>query len=300
LSKVMTMNEAVSRFVHSGDTLFVSGAQHGEPAAAMHEIIRQKIGHLSVICTLVNTVSFMVGEGLVDTMITGYSPQDDRRSQAIIRARANNPSMIYKESSHFGIALALHAGQLGIPFIPTRCLVGSDMMTYNQDIAYTDCPFTGEKLGAVKAVVPDVGIIHVQRCDAEGNAQKWGSLGVDQEGINASKNVIVTTEKIVDSSVIRRDPNRTIIPAFRVNAVVEVHWGAYPMHLAGCYGGDMFGFMTETGGKDAYEEFVEKYIYGVKDWDEFMKRWREKKGEDYFNDLRIKDPIYSEPIITGY
>ena len=300
MSKVMTMKEAISRFVDSGDTLFVSGAQHGEPAAAMHEIIRQRIGHLSVICALVNTVSFMVGEGLVDTMITGYSPQDDRRSHAIIKAKKNNPSMVYRESSHFGIALALHAGQLGIPFIPTRCLVGSDMMKYNDNIGYVNCPFTDEKLGAVRAVVPDVGILHVQRCDAEGNAQKWGSLGVDQEGINASKKVIITTEKIVDPAVIRSDPNRTIIPAFRVNAVVEVHWGAYPMHLAGCYDGDMFGFMMETGGSEAYEDFINKYIYGVEDWEGFMKLWREKKGEEYFQNLQIKNPVPSQPIQLGY
>jgi glutaconate CoA-transferase subunit A len=300
LSKVMTMKEAVAQFVADGDILFVSGAQHGEPSAAIHEIVRQKKKHLSLICALVATVSFLLGEGIVDTMITGYSPQDAKRSYAIAKAKANNPNLVYRESSHFGIALALHAGQMGIPFIPTRCLVGSDMTKYNDNIKTTTCPFTGESLGAVKAVVPDIGIIHVQRCDAEGNAQKWGSLGVDQEGINASKKVIVTTEKIVDSSIIRSDPNRTIIPAFRVNAVVEQPWGAYPLHLAGCYDGDMFGFMMGTGGKEAYEEYMEKCIYGVNDWNEYMKIMREIKGEEYFKNLEIKNPLPSEPIILGY
>jgi glutaconate CoA-transferase, subunit A len=299
LNKVMTMKQAVSENVHSGDILFISGAQHGEPAAAIQEIVRQRIGHLSLICALVTTTSFLVGEGLVDTMITGYSNQDIKQSYAVVKARITNPGMVYKESSHFGIALALHAGQMGIPFIPTRCLVGSDMMKYNNDISTVTCPFTGEKLGAVKAVVPDVGIIHVQRCDAEGNAQKWGSLGVDQEGINASKRVIVTTEKIVDSSVIRSDPNRTIIPGFRVNAVVEQPWGAYPMHLAGCYDGDMFGFMQDTGGKEAYEEYMKKCVYGAKDWNEYMKILHLKRGEEYFKKLHIKNPLQSVPIIMG-
>ncbi len=300
MDKVMTMKEAIPRYVHSGDTLFVSGAQHGEPAAAMQEIIRQHIDHLTLICALVSTAGFMMGEGLVDTMITGYTPQDDRRSYAMAKAKANNPALTFKESSHFGIALALHAGQMGIPFIPTRCLVGSDMLKYNDDITMIKCPFTGENLGAVKAVVPDVGIIHVQRADAEGNAQKWGSLGVDQEGINASRTVIVTTEKIVPSDVIRRDPNRTIIPNFRVSAVVEQPFGAYPMHLAGCYSGDMFGLMMETGSEENYEAYMRDCVYGVSDWNEYLKVWRKKKGDEYFENLKIKNPILSEPIVTGY
>ena len=300
MSKVMTMKEAISKFVHSGDTLFIAGAQHGEPSAAIHEIIRQRIDHLTVIACLVTTTSFLIGEGLVDKMITGYFHQDEKRSYAIAKAKANNKLPVFEESSHFGIALALHAGQMGIPFIPTKCLVGSDMLKYNENLKSIKCPFTGVNIGAVRAVAPDVGIIHVQRADAEGNAQKWGSLGVDQEGINASKTVIVTTENIVDSDVIRRDPNRTIIPGFRVNAVVEQPWGAYPMHLAGYYDGDMFGFMMEGRGQEGYEAYMERTVYNVSNWDEYIKLRRESKGDEYFENLEIKNPIMSEPITTGY
>ncbi len=296
----MTMKEAISKFVHSGDTLFIAGAQHGEPSSAVHEIIRQRIDHLTLISALMSTASFLVGEGLLDKMITGYMHQDDKRSYAIAKAKANNSLPVFEESSHFGIALALHAGQMGIPFMPTKCLVGSDMLKYNENLKTIKCPFTGVNLCAVRAVVPDVGIIHSQRADAEGNAHRWGSLGVDQEGINASKVVIVTTEKIVDSAIIRRDPNRTIIPGFRVSAVVEQPWGAYPMHLAGCYNGDMFGFMMESGRKEGYEAYMEKYVYGVSDWDEYLKVRREIKGDEYFEKLKIKKPLVSEPIITGY
>ena len=300
MSKVMTMKEAISKFVHSGDTLFIAGAQHGEPSAAVHEIIRQRIDHLTLISALMSTASFLVGEGLLDKMITGYMHQDDKRSYAIAKAQANNRLPVFEESSHFGIALALHAGQMGIPFMPTKGLVGSDMLKYNENLKSIKCPFTGVNLCAVRAVVPDVGIIHTQRADAEGNAHRWGSLGVDQEGINASKVVIVTTEKIVDSNIIRRDPNRTIIPGFRVSAVVEQPWGAYPMHLAGCYNGDMFGFMMESGRKEGYETYMEKYVYGVNDWNEYIKISREIKGDEYFEKLKIQKPVMSEPIITGY
>jgi len=300
MSKIMTMKEAISKYVHSGDTLFISGAQHGEPSAAIHEIIRQKIDHLTVISCLVTTISFLIGEGLVDKLITGYFHQDEKRSYAMQKAKVNNKLPVFEESSHFGIALALHAGQMGIPFIPTKCLVGSDMLKYNENLKSIKCPFTGVNVGVVRAVVPDVGIIHVQRADAEGNAQKWGSLGVDQEGINASRTVIVTTEKIVDSDVIRRDPNRTIIPGYRVSAVVEQPWGAYPMHLAGCYDGDMFGFMMEGRGKEGYESYMENTVYNVDTWDEYMKIRREIKGDEYFENLKVKNPIKSEPITTGY
>jgi glutaconate CoA-transferase subunit A len=296
----MTMKEAISKLVHSGDTLFIAGCQHGEPSAAVHEIIRQRIDHLTLISALMTTTSFLVGEGLLDKLITGYYHQDDKRSYSIVKAKANNKLPVFEESSHFGIALALHAGQMGIPFIPTKCLVGSDMLKYNENLTTIKCPFTGVNLCAVRAVVPDVGIIHTQRADAEGNAHRWGSLGVDQEGINASKVVIVTTEKIVDSDIIRRDPNRTIIPGFRVSAVVEQPWGAYPMHLAGCYGGDMFGFMKVSAGKEGYETYMEKFVYGVSNWDEYLKLVRETRGDDYFKKLEIQNPLMSEPIITGY
>jgi len=300
VSKVMTMKEAISKFVHSGDTLFIAGCQHGEPSAAVHEIIRQRIDHLTLISALMTTASFLVGEGLLDKMITGYYHQDDKRSYAMAKARANNRLPVFEESSHFAIALALHAGQMGIPFIPTKCLVGSDMLKYNENLTSIKCPFTGVNLCAVRAVVPDVGIIHAQRADTEGNAHRWGSLGVDQEGINASKVVIVTTEKIVDSDIIRRDPNRTIIPGFRVSAVVEQPWGAYPMHLAGCYGGDMFGFMKVSAGQEGYETYIKKFVYGVSNWDEYLKLVRETRGDDYLEKLKIQNPLISEPIISGY
>lgn len=300
MSKVMTMKEAISKYVQSGDTLFISGAQHGEPAAAIHEIVRQRIDHLTVICVLASTTSLLIGEGLLDKLMTGFSPQDRTRSYILNKAAKNNASPVYEEYSHFGIALALFAGYMGVPFMPTKCLLGSDMLKYNKNIGSTKCPFTDETVGAVKAVVPDIGIIHVQRADEEGNAQKWGTLGVDLEGINASRKVIVTTEKIVDSDVIRRDPNRTIIPGFRVNAVVEQPWGAFPMHLAGCYKGDMFGNMRELGNEEGYKNYMNKFVYGVKDWNEFLKLRREFKGEQYFKDLEIKEPVFSEPVIHGY
>ena len=296
MEKVMTMQRAVAEFVKPGNTVFISGMQHGEPAAAIHEIVRQKIDHLTIICVLIATSNLLVGEGLLDKVLTGYFNQDER-GYALTKAKAAGRRPVFEEYSHFGISLALMAGQMGVPFIPTRSEIGSDLAEYNDNITSVKCPFTGESIGAVRAVNPDVGIIHVQRCDAEGNAQKWGTMGIDSEGINASKNIIITTEKIVDSEVIRRDPNRTIIPGYRVAAVVEQPWGAFPMHLAGCYSSDWPGFLAEISTEDKYDDFIENYVYGVSDWNEFMKLWRDFKGEEYFKRFEVKlepsDPIYS-------
>ncbi len=271
MSKVMTMKEAVYQFVKPGDVLFISGMQHGEPAAAIHEIVRQKIGHLTLVSALTATANLLIGEGLLDKQVVAWGPQDPH-AYALAKAQKMGRLPVFEETSHFGLSTALMAGQMGVPFLPIKSLVGSDLPRYNKNITAMKCPFTGEPVGAVRAINPDTGIIHVQRADAGGNAQKWGTMGVDMEGINASKKIIVTTEKIVDSDVIRRDPNRTIVPAFRVSAVVEQPFGAHPMHLAGCYGGDMWGYYADTGSEENYETYVQKLVYGVKDWEEYLKK----------------------------
>jgi glutaconate CoA-transferase subunit A len=298
MGKVMTMQEAVAGFVRSGDILFLAGMQHGEPAAAIHEIVRQKIDHLTVVSALVTTSNILVGEGLVDRMIVGYFNQD-LRSYALSRARAMGRLPVFEEYSHFGISLALMAGQMGIPFMPVRSQIGSDMPKYNKNITSLVCPFSGETIGAVRAINPDVGIIHVQRADASGNAQKWGTTGVDVEGVNASRRVIVTTEKIVSADVIRRDPNRTIIPGFRVSAVVAQPFGAHPMHLAGCYSGDMWGYYSDTGPKENYDNYMAELVYGVKNWEEYLKKRAEMKPPGYFENFKI-NPVLSEPVISGF
>ena len=299
MSKVMTMQEAISTYVKSGVTLFIGGMQHGEPFAAVHEILRQKIDKLTVVSCLTTSTSLLIGEGRVERILTGYYHQEIKRSLYLSRAKSVGKYPVFQEYSHYGIAAALMAGQMGISYMPVRSMVGSDMLKYNPDIKIIDDPFTGGKIGAVKAIVPDVGILHTQRCDAEGNAQRWGTLGVDAEGINASRTVIITTEKLVDSDVIRRDPNRTIIPGYRVAAVVEQPWGAYPVHLAGCYSGDWPQLLAELGSEDGYDNFMKTLVYGVKNWDEFMERRREALGEDYFRRLQI-ETVPSDPIYTGY
>jgi glutaconate CoA-transferase subunit A len=296
----MSMRDAISSIVKPGQTLFLSGAQHGEVSAAVQEIVRQRIGNLTVIAVLAGQLGYLVAEGLVDHVITGYFGQDEAASPALARARKIGKYPRIQETSHFGICLSLLAGQMNVPFIPSRILLGSDMMKYNDDITTMRCPFTDQEVSAIKAVQPDVAIFHCQRADAEGNAQKWGSVGVDVEGIGASKQVIVTTEEIVEPDVIRRHPNLTIVPGFRVSAVVHAPFGSYPVHLAGCYTQDR-SLMMENRTLEAYEAYLREFVHGTASWEEYLEKRKKAKGdESYFEKLRIKNPLYSEPIVTGY
>ncbi|MEW6667529.1 MAG: CoA-transferase [Thermodesulfobacteriota bacterium] len=301
--KVMTMKEAVRTYVKPGDTVFFSGMQHGEPVAAIHEIIRQRIGHLTVVPALTLTVGLLIAEGLVDKLITAFVRDlfDKRRSYTVTKAKQNGCYPALEEHSHFGLTLALHAGELGISFMPTKSLLGSDLARHNQNITTLQCPFTGEKMAAVRAINPDVGILHVQRADRDGNAQKWGSLGMDRSGINASRKIIVTTEQIVDSDVIRSDPNRTLVPGVRVSAVVEEPWGAYPIHLAGCYDSDLKSYLDgiEGGSAETFEAYMREFVYGVESRAELIQKLMARKGEEFFEGLRPKKTVFSEPISMG-
>ncbi len=298
MSKVMAMREAISGFVRSGQLVYLGGMQHGEPSAAIHEIVRQKIDHLKVVQTLVTTSNLLVGEGLLDEVHVAFMMQDLKRSYVLQKAKSLGRLPAFIEYSHFGLSLALYAGQMGIGYLPMKSHLGSDYLKVNPNLRVSADPFSGVPVCAVKALNPDVGILHVQRCDSEGNAQRWGSMGVDPEGINACKTVIITTEKVVDQEVIRRDPNRTVIPGFRVSAVVEAPWGAYPMHLAGCYADDMWGYYAEVGRQEGYENYLRKLVYGVGNWEEYLKQRAIIKGSAYFKSLEVS-PIASDPIYTG-
>ena len=140
-NKVMKLDEAVRINVKAGDLLFIGGAIHGTPSAAISEIVRQRINHLTVVAILSNTMP-LIGEGLVDRLLTAYAMTDERRSYALRRAREKfNVTVEFKEYSHFDLAAALIAGHMGIPFMPTRSHLGSDMMKYNENIQSIDCPF---------------------------------------------------------------------------------------------------------------------------------------------------------------
>lgn len=294
------MATAIREFVRPGRTVFFGGMQHGEPAAAIHEIVRQRIGGLTVISALTHSVALLLGEGLLCKLITAYLLDLYEKDNCLAaRARRLGAYPELEELSHYGLSLALLAGQMGVPFLPTRSQLGSSYIGHNPNLKETLCPFTGQKLAMVRALNPDVGILHTQRCDPTGAAHRWGTLGMDLMGINACQNIILTTEQIVAPEVIRRDANRTVVPDFRVAAVVEVPWGAYPLHLADCYNSDLAAFSAICREEGTYTAYVERYIRDVPDRAAMIDRLVADHGLAWLDRLKIQRPFASETITDG-
>jgi glutaconate CoA-transferase subunit A len=156
-----------------------------------------------------------------------------------------------------------------------RNYMGTDLPAVNPRIAQVECPYTGERLATVPALNPDVTIVHAQRADAQGNTQVWGLMGVQKEAAFASRRVVVVVEELVDESVIRADPNRTLIPGLIVDAVVVEPWGCHPSYAQGHYDRDNdFYVAWEAISRDpaALRGYLETQVHGVKDRAEYLRR----------------------------
>ena len=180
-----------------------------------------------------------------------------------------------EEYSHFGLLSRFVAGASGLPFMHLRNYRGTDLAGVNPNIQSIECPFTGEELACVPALHPDVGIVHAQRADATGNTQAWGLLGVQKEVAFASKKVVAVVEEIVDESVIRSDPNRTLIPSVVVDAVVQEPFGAHPSYAQGYYDrdNDFYVAWDETSrSPKALAAYLDEWVYGVADRSEYADK----------------------------
>src|SRR6202162_730973 len=237
------MGEAVARHVPSG-AMVLLGAQLEQmiPLAAGHELIRQGRRDLTLVGPISDILfDQMIGAGCVSRVMAAWVGNVSAGVGYCFRraVEQNIPRRLdVVDYSNFTIALALHAAALGVPFLPTYATLGSDLLKKNGNLREFSSPVSEEKLVAVRALRPDVAILHAQRSDAHGNAHVWGSLGVAVDGARAARKVIVVAEEIVEQSVIASDPNRTLIPGFLVAAVVNEPWGAHPSPVQGYYGRD--------------------------------------------------------------
>ena len=173
------------------------------------------------------------------------------------------------------VGMRYRAGGMGVPFLPTRAMLGSDVMTQRPEAKQIDCPYTGEKLLLIPALNPDVALIHVQRCDAYGNAQMDGLQFMDIDLALAAKSVILTTERIVSNDQIRRAPDHTKIPFFCVDAVVEVPYGSAPHECYGLYEPmmkHMEAYVSQVNSDpiNGMKEYLDKYFYSPKSWNEYL------------------------------
>ena len=272
------MKEAVARLVNDGDTVVIEGFTHLISFAAGHEIIRQKKKNLTLARLTPDLIyDQMIQAGVAKKLIFSWAGNPGVGSLHAFRraVESNPPTLEIEEYSHFGMVARLSAGAANLPFWPLRNYADTDIPKANPKIKTVDCPYTGEKLATVPALRPDVTIVHAQRSDAAGNTQVWGLMGVQKEAAFASKRVIVVVEELVDESVIRQDPNRTLIPGLQVDAVVVEPWGAHPSYAQGYYDrdNDFYVAWDKIAREEAsFKKYLDEFVYGVKDRAEYMKK----------------------------
>ena len=298
-NKVMTMKEAIKKLVHDDELVFFGGFGNGMTFSAAHEIIRQNKRNLKVTkCGGGIMFDQLIGAGVTNHIITSHCWNGTGPQPAYNLRRAMEEGIpqkiIYNEQSLFMINMSFFAGYMGIPFAPIRSIIGTGIYNHPKEVglkaATVKCPFTGEEICVVPAISPDVGVIQVQRADSEGNAQMWGLIGDTKYGINACKRIIVATEEIVDKKVIMESPERTIIGAHKVDAVVQEPWGAHPSSLQGFYYTDLeyrFNYAKETKTIEDWETWLEKWVTGVDNRQEYLK----VLGEDKIKFLKAKSLI---------
>jgi glutaconate CoA-transferase subunit A len=303
MGKLRTLHDAIAQDVEDGDSVAMGCALESLiPFAAGYEIIRQKKTNLTLIAPI-SDMQFdqLIGAGCVKKIIASWVGNvaaglghNYRRA-----AEAGMPHSIeIEEHSNFTIGLGLQAAASGLPFLPTRSVRGSDF-AHSPQFSTVKCPFTGDELLAVKAIPPDVTILHVQRADHQGNAHAWGNLGVMKEAALAAKKVILTCEEIVDHAVILSDPNRTLIPGFLVASVVHQPFGSHPSPAQGYARRDddfYFEYHKQSRSREGFENWLQSWVLSVNDHQSFLDRL----GADRMNRLVPRESLFTPSVSFSY
>ncbi len=275
--KVMTL-EAAAALVQNGDHVAVGGCTASRtPLAMIWALIRAEKSDLSVSRSIVSTEGdLLFASGICSHIITSWFSQGIVWGiSKVMRAHTESNRAKFEEWSHMSIGLRYRAGAMGLPFMPTRAMMGSGFADQLNNIKEMDCPFTDDKLLLVPALNPDVALIHVQRCDVYGNAQIDGLFFMDLDIAMAANKVILTTEKIISNDQIRRSPDQTKIPFFTVDAVVEVPYGAAPHECYGMYEPffkhmDYYADLTKDDPDTGAAEYLEQFYYGPSSWHDYL------------------------------
>ncbi|MCB0103371.1 MAG: CoA transferase subunit A [Anaerolineales bacterium] len=298
MSKLTTLKKAVSEFVTDGDILYAAGFTHLIPFAAGHEIIRQGKKNLILARATPDLIyDQMVAAGCAKKVIFSYMGNPGVGSLRIVRSAIERGELEWEEYSHFGMITRLQAGASGLPFLPMNQTGGEDLEKVNPNIKRIPDPYGGKDVIVVPALNPDVAIVHVQRADKNGNAHLWGIIGEQKEAAFAAKKVILTAEEIVDESVIRSDPNRTMIPGIVVSAVCHVPFASHPSYSQGYYDRDNEFYLAWdkiSESKELTQQYLDEWVYSVKDRNAYWK----KLGEKTHKRLKVKAQ-YSEKINYG-
>lgn len=276
-SKVMPLEEAVRRLVPDGARLVLgTGMEACIPFAFGHEVIRQEKRGLRLVGPISDVLfDVLIGAGCVAEVEAAWVGNVQMGSAYNFRRAVEGGELEVRDHSNFTICLALTAAALGVPFLPARTALGSDLLDANPGLVPFACPLTGDPLVAVRAIRPDVAVLAGQRADAEGNFQMWGNLGISREAAEAAETVIVLVEEIVSSEVIRSDPNRTLVPGFEVAAVVEAPFGCHPSPVQGHWRRDdafFADYHAQTRTAEGFERWLRRWVVEVPNLESYRAR----------------------------
>jgi len=298
MTKLISLTQAIAKHIHDGDTVYAAGFTHLIPFAAGHEIIRQGRKDLILARATPDLIyDQMVAAGCARKVIFSYMGNPGVGSLRVIRSAIEKGELDWEEYSHFGMITRLQAGASGLPFLPMNQTGATDLENVNPNIKHIPDPYGGKDVIVVPALNPDVAIVHVQRADINGNAHVWGIIGEQKEAAFAAKKVIVTAEEIVDESVIRSDPNRTMIPGIAVSAVCHVPFACHPSYSQGYYDRDNEFYLAWDKISESVESvksWLDEWVYGVKD----RAMYWEKLGMEKHEQLKV-EARYSEKINYG-
>jgi glutaconate CoA-transferase subunit A len=278
--KRITLKEAV-KLVPDGAHLFWGGFGFQRPPMAFaHELVRQKKQNLTIYtCGSEMDLDILVGARVVSHLEVAFYAIEGIGLASNVQRRIREGTVQIEDYSNLAMALRFLGGALGVPFMPLKSMLGTDMLAKKQfrekKAEVITCPFTGEKVVLVPSVRPDFSIVHVSRVDKEGNAQIDGIKGEDVEGARAGKKVIVLAEEVVDTEFIRSQPDQTVIPNIYVTHVVECPWGSFPMMVYNYYDYDMEHvrlYYEQCKTEEGWQKYCEEYITSINNHTEFLQK----------------------------
>lgn len=278
VDKRMSASEAVSEYVDDGDLLVSGGFGHVRVSTGLiHEIIRQGVTDLALAGkTAVYDSDLLIASGAVTEVEAAYSFAHEARGLAPASRRRveGGDCEVVAEISNAGLQWRFLAAKMGLPFVPSRILAGTDTFAKSSAVQVED-PFGGKPMTLLPACYPDVALIHVSRCDKYGNAQIDGITVEDPEIAAAAKRLVLTTEEIVDTEAIRDDPDATAFPHFLVDAIVEMPYGCHPGEMPGHYYFDedhIAEWLDRSGTEEGVEAYMDEYIHGVDDFGAYLEK----------------------------
>ena len=268
----MTMAEAIDRFVADGATVALgTSLEPLIPFAAGHELIRQRRQDLELVGPISDSLfDELIGAGCVRRITAAWVGNVSEGLGHCYRRAAEQGiprSIEIHDHTNFSISMALWAAAWNVPFLPARTLLGSDILRTNPNVREVD------GLVHISAVRPDVTILHVQRCDAQGRAHAWGPLGISEEAGLAAERVIISCEELVDPAVTLSDPNRILLPETKVVAVVHEPGGAHPSPVQGFWKRDHSldnAYAAESRTREGYEAWLKRWVLDVPDRKTYM------------------------------